>query len=86
MIIAVMENVKSKSMKIDNQEIHGYKIYDDKDNFIGFQKCGVLVRCNDCVYYDEYNHLQCNKFRQSVNADDYCNYGERKRHKHRIGE
>lgn len=37
-----------------------------------------LVRCKDCIHYDEHTRWQCDKFGQSVNADDYCSYGERK--------
>ena len=36
----------------------------------------------DCPYadviYDEHNRWQCDMFGQSVNADDYCSYGERR--------
>ena len=37
-----------------------------------------VVRCKDCIHYDEHTRWQCDKFGQSVNADDYCSYGERK--------
>lgn len=37
-----------------------------------------VVRCKDCIHYDEHNRWQCDRFGQSVNADDYCSYGERK--------
>ena len=36
-----------------------------------------VVRCKDCIHYDEHNRWQCDRFGQSVNADDYCSYGER---------
>ena len=39
---------------------------------------GELVRCKDCIHYDEHTRWQCDKFGQSVDLDDYCSYGERK--------
>lgn len=41
-----------------------------------------VVRCKDCIHYDEHSRWQCDKFGQSVNTDDYCSYGERKEREH----
>jgi len=62
-------------MKLPNDEIVHYK---SDDGVTCIVERTELVRCKDCIHYDEHTRWQCDKFGQSVNADDYCSYGERK--------
>lgn len=39
---------------------------------------GLLIRCRDCVWYDDKGHCDYyeNKFLNDVKEDDYCSRGE----------
>lgn len=81
------ENMRSKSMSryIDAEALVKYANNQkdktvDANDIMRFSTADVVkvVRCKDCIHYDEHNRWQCDRFGQSVNADDYCSYGERK--------